>query len=161
MDGHTTFNMAVKVLSECTVDAVARAGLTLDDIDLFVYHQANSRILKAVINGWSVSPILKLRSGRPFTVTNGGQDSNLDGSTNDRAQLVGDPFLDNPTPDMWFNIFAFARNPVITGQAIEGVAYAVMQRGQSPGCFTPPAHLPAAGTSTIRWSCRSAHRRPH
>ncbi len=48
MDGHTTFNMAVKVLSECTVDAVERAGLTLDDIDLFVYHQANGRILKSV-----------------------------------------------------------------------------------------------------------------
>jgi 3-oxoacyl-[acyl-carrier-protein] synthase III len=48
MDGHTTFNMAIKVLSESTVDAVERAGLTLDDIDLFVYHQANGRILKAV-----------------------------------------------------------------------------------------------------------------
>jgi 3-oxoacyl-[acyl-carrier-protein] synthase III len=48
MDGHTTFNMAIKVLSECTVDAVERAGLTLDDIDLFVYHQANGRILKSV-----------------------------------------------------------------------------------------------------------------
>ncbi len=48
MDGHTTFNMAVKVLSESTADAVERAGLTLDDIDLFVYHQANGRILKSV-----------------------------------------------------------------------------------------------------------------
>lgn len=48
MDGHTTFNMAVKVLSESTVDAVERAGLTLGDIDLFVYHQANGRILKSV-----------------------------------------------------------------------------------------------------------------
>jgi 3-oxoacyl-[acyl-carrier-protein] synthase III len=48
MDGHTTFNMAVKVLSEATVEAVARAGLALDDIDLFVYHQANARILKSV-----------------------------------------------------------------------------------------------------------------
>jgi len=48
MDGHTTFNMAVKVLSESTVQAVDRAGLALDDIDLFVYHQANARILKSV-----------------------------------------------------------------------------------------------------------------
>ena len=48
MDGHTTFNMAVKVLSESTVAAVERAGLALDDIDLFVYHQANGRILKSV-----------------------------------------------------------------------------------------------------------------
>jgi 3-oxoacyl-[acyl-carrier-protein] synthase-3 len=48
MDGISTFKIAVKRLSESTVFAVAAAGLDLDDIDLFVYHQANSRILKAV-----------------------------------------------------------------------------------------------------------------
>ena len=35
-------------VSESTIFAVAAAGLELDDIDLFVYHQANSRIIKAV-----------------------------------------------------------------------------------------------------------------
>jgi 3-oxoacyl-[acyl-carrier-protein] synthase III len=48
MDGHTTFNMAVKVLVESTHQALERAGVALDDIDLFVYHQANGRIIKAV-----------------------------------------------------------------------------------------------------------------
>ena len=48
MDGHTTFNKAVKVLAESTVEACERAGVTLDDIDLFVYHQANGRILRSV-----------------------------------------------------------------------------------------------------------------
>jgi 3-oxoacyl-[acyl-carrier-protein] synthase III len=48
MDGHTTFNKAVKVLSDSTVEACELAGVTLDDIDLFVYHQANGRILRAV-----------------------------------------------------------------------------------------------------------------
>src|SRR6185503_3668686 len=48
MDGHTTFNKAVKVLSDSTLQAIERAGLTLDDIDLFVYHQANGRILRSV-----------------------------------------------------------------------------------------------------------------
>ena len=48
MDGISTFKIAVKNLSESTVYAVAAAGLELPDIDLFVYHQANSRILKAV-----------------------------------------------------------------------------------------------------------------
>jgi 3-oxoacyl-[acyl-carrier-protein] synthase III len=48
MDGHSTFNKAVKVLSDSTVEACERAGLTLDDIDLFVYHQANGRILRSV-----------------------------------------------------------------------------------------------------------------
>src|SRR3954469_4714789 len=48
MDGISTFKIAIKRLSEATVYAVSAAGITLDDIDLFVYHQANSRILKAV-----------------------------------------------------------------------------------------------------------------
>jgi 3-oxoacyl-[acyl-carrier-protein] synthase III len=48
MDGISTFKIAVKRLSESTVFAVAAAGLELEDIDLFVYHQANSRIIKAV-----------------------------------------------------------------------------------------------------------------
>jgi 3-oxoacyl-[acyl-carrier-protein] synthase III len=48
MDGISTFKIAVKNLSESTVYAVAAMGLELSDIDLFVYHQANSRILKAV-----------------------------------------------------------------------------------------------------------------
>lgn len=48
MDGHSTYQVAVKRLSEATVAAVARAGLELDDVDLFVYHQANGRIIRAV-----------------------------------------------------------------------------------------------------------------
>jgi 3-oxoacyl-[acyl-carrier-protein] synthase-3 len=48
MDGISTFKIAVKRLSESTIFAVSAAGLELDDIDLFVYHQANSRIIKAV-----------------------------------------------------------------------------------------------------------------
>jgi 3-oxoacyl-[acyl-carrier-protein] synthase-3 len=48
MDGISTFKIAVKRLSETTVFACAAAGIELDDIDLFVYHQANSRILRSV-----------------------------------------------------------------------------------------------------------------
>ncbi len=48
MDGHSTYQVAVKRLSEITVAAVARSGLELEDIDLFVYHQANGRIIRAV-----------------------------------------------------------------------------------------------------------------
>ena len=48
MDGVSTFKIAIKRLSESTIYAVHAAGIELDDIDLFVYHQANSRILKAV-----------------------------------------------------------------------------------------------------------------
>ena len=48
MAGHETFKIAVAKLSEATADAVAAAGLEFGDIDLFVYHQANARILTAV-----------------------------------------------------------------------------------------------------------------
>jgi 3-oxoacyl-[acyl-carrier-protein] synthase-3 len=48
MQGHDTFKAAVQRLSESTVEAVEDAGLALDDIGLFVYHQANARILAAV-----------------------------------------------------------------------------------------------------------------
>jgi hypothetical protein len=44
----------------------------------------------------------------------------LDGQGNDRAQLVGDPYLDNPTAAMWFNTAAFAQNPQVTGAPKDG-----------------------------------------
>jgi 3-oxoacyl-[acyl-carrier-protein] synthase III len=48
MQGHETFRYAVDLMSESTTEAVGLAGLQMDDIDLFVYHQANARILSAV-----------------------------------------------------------------------------------------------------------------
>lgn len=48
MQGHDTFVNAVKRMSEITLETLARAELSLDDVDLFVYHQANQRILAAV-----------------------------------------------------------------------------------------------------------------
>jgi 3-oxoacyl-[acyl-carrier-protein] synthase-3 len=48
MEGGKTFVDAVENLSQVSLEAVAAAGLTLDDVDVFVYHQANARILKAV-----------------------------------------------------------------------------------------------------------------
>lgn len=48
MDGHATFKHAVNRMAEVTREVVADAGLTLADVDLFVYHQANARITKAV-----------------------------------------------------------------------------------------------------------------
>ncbi len=48
MAGHETFREAVARLSLATMQAAAATAVTLDEIDLFVYHQANSRILAAV-----------------------------------------------------------------------------------------------------------------
>ena len=84
------------------------------------YYSGNNVIARNILNGWSISPIIKLRSGLPFTVSNGNVDANLDGNTNDRAQLIGDPHIDNPTAAQWFNTAAFVQNKVVTGVATDG-----------------------------------------
>src|SRR6266436_5039595 len=84
------------------------------------YYKGGNRVLRHFINGWSISPIVKLRSGLPFTITNGNVDANLDGQTTDRAQLIGDPHIANPTAAQWFNTAAFAQNKVVTGVATDG-----------------------------------------
>jgi len=83
-------------------------------------------LAKRVLNGWSISPIIRYHSGVPFTVLNGA-DANLDGTNNDRAHLVGDPRTGAcangasvGTPLCWFNTTAFARNPVVTGSPVDG-----------------------------------------
>jgi 3-oxoacyl-[acyl-carrier-protein] synthase III len=48
MRGHETFREAVARLSLSTVQALRAADVRIEDVDLFVYHQANGRILSAV-----------------------------------------------------------------------------------------------------------------
>jgi 3-oxoacyl-[acyl-carrier-protein] synthase-3 len=48
MDGPEVFRHAVNRMGEVTMLALQRAGLGVDDIDLFVYHQANARITRAL-----------------------------------------------------------------------------------------------------------------
>jgi 3-oxoacyl-[acyl-carrier-protein] synthase-3 len=48
MQGQETFRHAVMRMADATRQALALARLALADIDLFVYHQANARILRAV-----------------------------------------------------------------------------------------------------------------
>lgn len=48
MDGHETFKRAVATLTSNALETVAANELELGDIDLFVFHQANGRIISAV-----------------------------------------------------------------------------------------------------------------
>jgi 3-oxoacyl-[acyl-carrier-protein] synthase III len=48
MDGRAVFRAAVAAMSDVTMEVLSDAALALDEIDLFVYHQANSRIITAV-----------------------------------------------------------------------------------------------------------------
>ena len=48
MAGGDTFQFAVQSLVDVTYEVLERAEITMDDIDVFAYHQANGRILRAV-----------------------------------------------------------------------------------------------------------------
>jgi 3-oxoacyl-[acyl-carrier-protein] synthase-3 len=48
MDGPEVYRHAVARMAESALAATERAGLSVDDIDLFVFHQANVRITRAV-----------------------------------------------------------------------------------------------------------------
>jgi 3-oxoacyl-[acyl-carrier-protein] synthase-3 len=47
MNGREVFKFAVRVMNTATIEAVEKAGLTSDDVSLFVPHQANLRIIDA------------------------------------------------------------------------------------------------------------------
>lgn len=46
-DGRAVFTRAVKIMTDASHKALAQAGLGIDDIDYFVPHQANARIIGA------------------------------------------------------------------------------------------------------------------
>ena len=54
MEGHETFVAAVTLLTEVTTAALEAAELSVDDVDLFVYHQANARILRVVAKNFGI-----------------------------------------------------------------------------------------------------------
>ncbi len=56
MRGHETFREAVAHLTLSTEQAVRAAEMTLGEVDLFVYHQANGRILSAVGERLGIDP---------------------------------------------------------------------------------------------------------
>ncbi len=46
MDGRAVFRFATRVMAEATIQALAKAGLTVQDVDLVIPHQANERIIQ-------------------------------------------------------------------------------------------------------------------
>jgi 3-oxoacyl-[acyl-carrier-protein] synthase-3 len=48
MQGNQVFKHAVRVMCQSAVDVLEKAGLTADDVDLVVPHQANNRIIEAL-----------------------------------------------------------------------------------------------------------------
>ncbi len=47
MDGQAVYRFATRQVPDCIKDALEKVEMTVDDIDLFVLHQANARIIEA------------------------------------------------------------------------------------------------------------------
>ncbi|MBM6924634.1 beta-ketoacyl-ACP synthase III [Pseudoflavonifractor phocaeensis] len=56
MDGKAVFRFAVEALPHCAKEVVEKAGLTLSDVDRFVFHQANQRIIDFSVKKLGVDP---------------------------------------------------------------------------------------------------------
>ncbi|HEX9674984.1 MAG TPA: beta-ketoacyl-ACP synthase III [Anaerolineales bacterium] len=51
MDGREVFRFATRVMASATREVVEQAGMSLEDIDLVIPHQANKRIIEAAARG--------------------------------------------------------------------------------------------------------------
>jgi hypothetical protein len=83
---------------------------------------ASGGILKPVLENWQFSGIITLSTGRPFTVF---LNTGVNNGAPSWPNRIGDGKLDNPGPDLWFDINDFVAPPPNTyGNSGRGVLYA-------------------------------------
>ena len=56
MQGNAVFRWAAFEMAKIAQEALDRAGITVDDLDVFVPHQANMRITDAIARGLKLPP---------------------------------------------------------------------------------------------------------
>ncbi len=71
------------------------------------YFHGSNKIVKEVLNGWQISPVVYLISGAPFTVTTG-SNKNFDSAGSEPPQLL--PAL-TPSSTRTAAVYAVARWP--------------------------------------------------
>ena len=76
------------------------------------YMSSANTILDGVIGGWEFTSIVSYQSGSPLSFNVPG--ATLGNGYGTRANLVGDPQISNPSPQLWFNPAAFAAPPAYT-----------------------------------------------
>jgi 3-oxoacyl-[acyl-carrier-protein] synthase-3 len=54
MEGRSVFKWAVRVVADSTRDCLAHAGLTMDQLDLLILHQANVRIIDSAVSDFEI-----------------------------------------------------------------------------------------------------------
>ena len=80
------------------------------------YYKGSNSVMKQLANGWTISPIVSLQSGSPFSITTG-SNKNFDSANANRPNLVPgvSAFLDphrsrSAVASEWFNTAAFISN---------------------------------------------------
>jgi hypothetical protein len=80
------------------------------------YYRGSSLVMKQILNGWTIAPIVSLQSGAPFSISSG-KNNNDDSANANRPNLVPgvDAFLDSHrsrsvSRHAWFNTAAFTPN---------------------------------------------------
>jgi outer membrane receptor protein involved in Fe transport len=61
-----------------------------------------------VLGNWQLNWMVLARSGQPLNATVGGDPANIGVTNYARPNLVGDPHVENPTVDRFYNVAAFA-----------------------------------------------------
>lgn len=56
MDGSEVFKFAVRIMGESMLRSIEKAGMTIDDLDLLIPHQANIRIVEGSIKRLNIAP---------------------------------------------------------------------------------------------------------
>ena len=56
MDGTKVFKFAVETVPRCMDEVLEKAGKTVEDVDFFVFHQANARIIDLAVRKYHIPP---------------------------------------------------------------------------------------------------------
>jgi hypothetical protein len=90
------------------------------------YYKGSNSVVKQVVNGWTISPVVSLQSGTPFSISTG-SNKNFDSANANRPNLVPgvSAFLDphrsrSVSRNAWFNTAAFTPNGPGLGIGVGG-----------------------------------------
>ena len=56
MEGTKVFKFAVEAIPRCMEQVLAKAHMTVEDVDFFVFHQANARIIDLAVRKFRIPP---------------------------------------------------------------------------------------------------------
>ena len=98
------------------MDADRRNEAVLSGMWNIDYYHGSNFLMKQLVNGWTISPIINLQSGPPFEITTG-SNKNLDSANHNRPNMVSgvNPNIGSGRSHAaeaaaWFNTAAFTAN---------------------------------------------------